>query len=51
MKENTKYIIGYIAVIGFAVYFLQYYKEKERKKIYENTMSEKEALDILSKLK
>ena len=51
MKENTKYIIGYIAIIGVAVYFLQYYKAKERKKSYDTTISEAEALEILNKLK
>jgi heme/copper-type cytochrome/quinol oxidase subunit 2 len=51
MKENFKYVVGYVAVIGIAVYFLQYYKAKERKKTYDNTISEAEALKILSKLK
>jgi hypothetical protein len=51
MKENYKYAIGYIAVIGIAVFFLQYYKDKERKKTYDNPISEGEALEILNKLK
>jgi heme/copper-type cytochrome/quinol oxidase subunit 2 len=51
MKENYKYVIGYVAVIGIAVYFLQFYKEKEREKIYNNPVSEADALEILNKLK
>jgi hypothetical protein len=51
MKENTKYIIGYIAVIGLAIYFLQLYKDKERQIIYSDTISEDEALKILSQIK
>jgi hypothetical protein len=51
MKENTKYVIGYIAVIGLSVYFLQFYKAKQREKIYDNTISEAEALVILKKIK
>jgi len=51
MKENTKYAIGYVAVIGIAIYFLQYYKTKQREKTYNNIMSEADALEILRKLK
>jgi hypothetical protein len=51
MKKNSIYILGYVAVIGVALYFLQQHKNKQREKIYESNISETEALSILNKLK
>jgi len=51
MKVNTLYVIGYLAVIGGAIWYLQYSKEQEREKVAENTTSLSDALQRLEDLK
>jgi hypothetical protein len=51
MKKDTMYIIGYFAIIGISLYFLQVYKNKQRELVYQNPVTEDEALDNLNNLK